>query len=430
MSDQTVESPPPVESAAHHASFFRQSGWLMIANIAGGAMMWAVHFLSKAIPESEYGSFGAYLAVIILLPTIPLQMVMAQQTAKALATGRQRELSGLIRMVWWGTTLVWLAGAVVVLVSQRSILEHWRLNSPIGLWITLLVVLFYLWMPMFWGVLQGQQNFFWLGWSMITTGVGRLAVAAAAVLVWHAYAAGLMIGVLLGAVAAVVIAAWQTRSLWLTASQSFDWRSLVHQTTPLIVGFLGFQILFTADTMFVKAYFTGEEAGFYVSAGTLSRALLWLVLPLASVMFPRLVHSAARAEKTNLMGMVLAGTAVLSILGAVSLSLLGPWVVRFVFKPSYVQVATAVLPWYVGAMVPLALANVLLNHLLARPASKLVPAVCILVLALAYLVGLTQFHGSLVTVLKVMGLCNLVLLAVCAWFTWKAEPQTRTENRA
>jgi len=33
-------------------SFFRQSGWLMVANIAGGALNWGMHFLQKALPES------------------------------------------------------------------------------------------------------------------------------------------------------------------------------------------------------------------------------------------------------------------------------------------------------------------------------------------------------------------------------------------
>src|SRR4051794_10458836 len=99
--------PAPMSDTAQRASFFRQSGWLMIANIAGGILMWAVHLLNKAIPTGEYGKFGAFLAVVMLLPTIPLQMLMAQQTAKALANRREGELAGLFRMVWGGTFVLW-----------------------------------------------------------------------------------------------------------------------------------------------------------------------------------------------------------------------------------------------------------------------------------------------------------------------------------
>lgn len=409
---------PSMPEASHRASFFRQSGWLMIANIAGGMLMWAVHFLNKFMPSGQYGSFGTFLAVVMVLPTIPLQMVLAQQTARAIAMQTERELAGIVRFLWGATTLVWLVGAVLVLCFQRSILEHWRMTDPMGLWITLPVVLLSLWMPMFWGVLQGQQNFLWLGWSMMSNGIGRIVVATLAVAALGAGAAGMMAGVLLGCVAAVCLAAWQTRGIWTAHKLPFGRVSLLKQILPLGIGFLGFQILFTADTILVKSYFPPSTVDYYVSAGTMSRALMWLVLPLASVMFPRLVHSAAKGQQTNLLGMVLLGTAVLGIAGAAGLSIVGPWIIPIIYKSNYVSVVSEILPWYVSAMVPLAVANTLLNNLLARPASKLLPAACVFLLSVGYLFALTQLHNSLIMVLKTMGVFNFLLLALCALFTW------------
>src|SRR5947209_16341875 len=89
---------PLVSESKHRTAFFRQSGWLMMANIGGGVLMWAVHFLSKAIPPEEYGLFGVLLVVAMCIPAMPLQMVLAQQTASALATNRRGELSGMIRV--------------------------------------------------------------------------------------------------------------------------------------------------------------------------------------------------------------------------------------------------------------------------------------------------------------------------------------------
>jgi len=68
---------------------------------------------------------------------------------------------------------------------------------------------------------------------------------------------------------------------------------------------------------------------------------------------------------------------------------LGPWVVKLLFPPSFVLAATALLPWYAWAVVPLALGNVLLNNLLAHSHFKVVPALC--VLAAAYAFALTSF---------------------------------------
>ena len=405
-----------------HAAFFRDSGWLMIANIGGGALMWAVHFLAKKITAAEYGAFGVMLAVAMCVPNMPLQMVFAQQTAKALATNRERQLAGMIRLAWLGTLGLTLLFAAAVFCWQAQILAAWKLPNATSLWITVVVVLFCFWLPMFLGVMQGQQNFFWMGWLNILHSAGRLGVAATLVLLIGWGAVGMVTGVVLGFAVAVGIGIWQTRGLWALRAEAFAWREWLAQVVPLMLGFGALQFLFTADTMFVKAYFTEDESGFYTGAGTLARALLWLVLPLATVMFPKIVHSAAKSEKSNLLGLVLAGTGILAACGAVGLTVLGPWIIKFVFKASFVQVAAAVLPWYAWAMVPLALANALVNNLLARSDFRVVPV--LVILAVGYAVALTQFHGSLVTVLKTLGIFNLLLFAACGWFTWRTKAAT------
>jgi O-antigen/teichoic acid export membrane protein len=415
MPAQVVET-APLTAAGHRASFFRQSGWMMIATVAGGMFMTAVLFLSKAIPESEYGLYGAFLSVAMFIPAMPLQMVMAQQTARARALHREHELSGLIRAAWLGTFVIWLVAAGVVLVFQNSIIAQWKIPNPAALWLTLPVLLFTVWVPMFCGVLQGQQNFLWLGWSQMSQGMGRLAIASFAVLVLHWYAPGMVLGILAGLTIALVIAIWPTRSLWLASPQSFEWRSLLRQIIPLTLGFGAYQFMLTADTMLVRGCFSGADSAYYVAAGTLSRASMWLVGPLATVMFPKIVHAKAKAEKSDLMGLVLLGTVILAAGGAAGLWVLAPWVLKVMYTPSYAQAASPLLRWYAWAVVPLSVANVLLSNLLARSLFKVVPALC--VLAGVYALALTRFHDTPATVIKTLGVCNVLLLAVCAFYTW------------
>src|SRR5215469_7674465 len=136
MLAEKVES-VPTAPAAHRGAFFRQSGWLMIANILGGLLMWLVHFLSKAksVPASEYGVFVTLLAVAMCVPTMPMQMVMAQQTARALATHRERELAGTIRLMWLATFLVGIVVAILTFIFQGPILQRWEITNPASLWI-------------------------------------------------------------------------------------------------------------------------------------------------------------------------------------------------------------------------------------------------------------------------------------------------------
>ena len=66
-------------------------------------------------------------------------------------------------------------------------MAQWNITNPAAIWLTLPVLLFTVWLPMFYGVLQGQQNFLWLGWSMMSqrrgpVGDRRLRGARAALL--------------------------------------------------------------------------------------------------------------------------------------------------------------------------------------------------------------------------------------------------------
>jgi O-antigen/teichoic acid export membrane protein len=406
----------PVAADAHRASFFRQSGWLMIATVAGGVFMTGMHFLSKALPMDSYGDFGVFLIVAMFIQQLPFQIVFAQQTAHGLALGRDREVSGLIRSAWLWMVGVWLVAAVVVLLFQRSILTHLKITDPAALWLTLPVLLFTALQPMFLGVLQGQQNFLWMGWSLMVNGVGRVGVAAFAVMALHLRASGMVAGMLGGLTVSLALAVWPSRSLWLTPAAPFDWRTVLRQIIPLALGFMAYNLLFTADTLLVKWYFTGDTPAFYLGAGTLARASMWLVGPLAAVMFPKLVHAKAKSEKTDLLGVVLLGTLILSAGGAMGLWVLGPLAVKIMFTPAYVGGVTALLPWYAWAVVPLAMANVLLNNLLAHAHFKVVLPLC--VLAAGYLICLAQFHTTPTMVIQILGLGNLALLAVCAWYTW------------
>ena len=416
----TAASPIPMSQQDHKSTFFRQSGWLMIAGIGSGAFMWAVHFLSKIVSEQEYRTFGVLMAVTMCIPANPLQMVFTQQTAAALAANRQRQLAGMIRLAWIGSFVLWIAAALVVLPFHQQILERWHIANPAAVWVTLLVLLFSIWMPLFGGVMQGQQNFLWLGWSSILNGVSRVGGAALIVYLLSGGAVSIMVGVVLGLGASVVIGIWQTRVLWSGHAEPFDWRALLGQILPLMLGFGATQFLFTADTMFVNAYLPGNAA-FYIAAGTLSRALFWLVAPITNVMFPKIVHSVVRSEKTDLMGLTLLCTGAIAGMGVLGLWLLGTWVVRLVYPPGYVAVATALLPWYAGAMLPLCLANVLVNNLLAKSEFRIVPV--LILLAVTYGLVLANYHRSLVSVLQTLGGFNLALLLVSAWFTWGIKPR-------
>jgi len=405
--------------ASDRATFFRQSSWLMVVNLVTGVVMLGVHFLAKLIPPSEYATAVTLLTLTVLIPAIPLQMVVAQQTAADLALARFRLLAGKIRGLWGWLTLAWAVGATVVVVLEPFLSRKLTISDPAAIWVTLLLMLGCLWMPVVWGMLQGAQNFLWLGISMLANAVVRVGTALLLVWFWRPEATSIMTAALVGVVASVLVGLWQSRGIWTGPAEPLAARALLRQTLPLFLGFGVTLFLFSADTVFVKWWFPGETA-WYASAGTFARGLIWLVGPLAAVMFPKVVRSTVRGEDGNLLAMTLVSTAVLVGVSGVGLCVVGPWLIRFVYTPEYVRPTMAILPWYAAAMVPLALANVLVNHLLARSDYRVVP--WLVGLAFVYVAGLLVFHASPVQILHVLGVSCTLMFAICWWFVRRPAP--------
>jgi O-antigen/teichoic acid export membrane protein len=400
------------------ATFFRQSGWMVIAAVVSGLAMYGVHPFAKKIPESEYGILGLLLALLncMAIPSLGLQMVFVQQTAGAISDAQKRRLAGTARSVLLGTFGIWVLMAGVVFVFQEQVVAKWQISNPAAVWLTVLVALAAMWSPIFGGILQGQQNFFWMGWASILNGGGRLASVAVIVLVFHGYATGMVGGILIGTLMMLTVFIWQTRRIWLGPGESFEWQPWFARVIPLTFGFGAFSFMFSADPLFIQAFFDKDQTGFYIAAGTLSRALVAFTGPVVAVMFPKIVRSAASAEKTDVLGLTLLTTAALAGAGAVGLSVIAPWLLQIVYKDSF-QAAVPLLPWFAWSMVPLALANVLLNDLLARSQFRVVP--WLVAVAGAYAFALLRFHDSFLTVIRTLGVFNLLFLGVTIRFTWR-----------
>jgi hypothetical protein len=152
----------------------------------------------------------------------------------------------------------------------------------------------------------------------------------------------------------------------------------------------------------------------------IGRALVFFTQPLAAVMFPKLVRSAARSEKSDALAHALFATLLAGGAAAIGCTIL-PWLpLRVVYDKTYLDISTPLVPWFAWSMLPLTLSMVLANALLAHSRFSVVP--WLVAIALGYGVALfleLHFgHGSFNTVIQTLGIFSTLMLAVCAWFTW------------
>jgi O-antigen/teichoic acid export membrane protein len=425
LAQQTVDTPQMTE-ASHQSTFFRQSGWMMIATVMGGVFMSLVHAFAKVLPKQEYSAMAALFQVLVWMgiPALGLQMVFAQQASAVITQEQKKQLVGTTRAVLLWTFLVWLIMAVVAVIGHRTFIAALKLSNPMAFWLTIVIGLAAIWFPILQGLLQGRQNFLWLGWTAIFNGVGRFGIVVIVVTVLHGLAAGIMGGVLIGFVAAVSTGAWQNRDLiWKETSARFEAAAWLRRVLPLTLGCGAFQFLFSADAIVAQSFLGGDDgqAAPYLFGGTMARAIILLIAPLAAVMFPKLVHSAARSQKTNLLGMTLLGTIIIGIVSVIGLSIVGPLLIRRVF-PAFVSIIP-LLPLFGACMVPLAVANVLLNNLMAHSRFKVVPF--LVATAIGYWFALQHYHADFKQVIHTFGIFSLIFLAICAFFTWVPKDRSK-----
>jgi O-antigen/teichoic acid export membrane protein len=425
-------------SVNRKSAFFRQSSWMVIATFAGGFFMALVHTVARKM-GNDYASFVALLRILIIMgvPFAALQTVVARQTAAATDEKHEEQLIATSRALLLATFVMWLIYAIIVLAAARPLSHLLKITSPLGLRFTLLVALTGLWIPIFKGLLQGRHQFGGLGWLQISDGVGRFAAMLIIVVLLHGKAAGAMFAAFFGQFLTVIIGALLTWRIWTTRPKvAFDWRGWFSGAIPLSFGLGTILIMSSLDMLFVQSLFDKSQSTLYSGAMLTGFAIIQFIAPVALVMFARAVQSVARKEHSDSLRMTLSTTILFGCVAAVGCTLFPrlPLRVMYFTNPEMWKAAPLV-PWFAWALLPLTVANVLVQHILARAQFKavpwllLVPAIYAAALALQApaLVRMPPFD-AFTRIIQTMGVTSTLLCLMAAKFS-QSHPRVTVLDR-
>lgn len=389
-------------------AFFRQSGWMLAATAFGGAFVFLVHpiltkplvsFLKKPISGEEFGLYGALVALVSLLntPSTGLQSTIAYQTASAITPEHERQLRWLLRKVLQVLFGVWVFTVLATLILQPKLMTDLKIYHPASLWVTIMIGLPVLWQPVLSGILQGKENFLWLGWQSILNSVARCAAIFLFVRVIGVHVTGAMGGVFVGSCTSLAICLWQAWPILRGPAEPMDWKVWLRRVIPLPFGLGAAGFILSADMIIVRRAFP-DESGLYSAVAVIGRALMFFVIPMTQVMFPKVVQAAARLERTDVMTQALAATGLIGATAALGCTVLPELPLRILFPAVFLD-AKSLVAWYAWCMVPVTLANVLINNLMARQHYHSVP----------WLVGIALAYGGTLLVVseRVRGLAAL-----------------------
>jgi O-antigen/teichoic acid export membrane protein len=231
------------------------------------------------------------------------------------------------------------------------------------------------------------------------------------------WAAGGMGAVFVGFCFVMAVGFWFTRDLLRGAATPMHWGGWLKRVVPLTFGLGVSSFMLAADMIFVQKFFSKEQTAYYAAAGMIGRALVYFTTPVAGVMFPKLARSKAAGEKSNALLLAIGITLLAGICAAVACSLFPSLPLRVVYDKSFLEIATPLVPWFAWCMLPLTLATVLLNGLMAQSKFEAVPWLALV--AVGYGVTLYLRHESFVQVIQTLGIFSTLLLVVCAFFTWR-----------
>jgi O-antigen/teichoic acid export membrane protein len=413
-------------------TFFRQSGWMLFATLGGGAFMFLVQFAAQRYlpenPQTHETQLGVFLTLRnalaqMAIPALGLQTVFAHQAVAAVTEEKKRELAATVRGVAKVLLAIWLCLLLLAFLFQQQLLVSYKVSNPAALWLTLSAALVAMLSPIFAGLLQGRQDFFWFGWAAILGGFTCFAATLVLVVGLHFEAAGIMAALFASTSMGLLIYAWRTQSFWRERPSSFKWMDWLRRVVPLTLGLATFTYVFTQDMLVVQQYFTNTDG--YGAARTVGAALVFLTTPLGAVLFPKVVRSHALSEKTTVLGQALGATGLIGVCAALACTAFPELPLRVLSKERFIGSA-ALVPWFAWCMLPLAVANVLTNNLLARERYAAVP--WLVAVAAGYGLTLRYTHTSPLAVIQTLGVFGVLLVLVCVVFTVR-QPRASVTRR-
>jgi len=399
---------------------------MTVATIVGGASFALVHKIAPYLAPGEYSRFTTMLQMvnIVSLAAVGFQIVVARVVAASLTEASRRDAACTVRRA-----LVLAVGLWLLLIPVGGVCRTWIGGTGAWPWIWLAAVCLCLLLQLtLVGVLQGAQDFRRFGGISILSGVGRLGLVWALVVSCGWGVPGAMAGMFVASLLCVAIAGRWAWPLLRPRAGRCAWLPLVRQCATLIAGVGALSLLLSLDQVLSRRYLSPGEADTYAAAGTIGRVVVLITVPLTNVMFPKVARSIAEASRPSAFFHALALASFVGIGAAIACSLFPALPIRLLQGSRFLD-AVPLVPLFAWAMLPLTLANILVNNLLARGRFAVVPI--LVLLSAGYWLFLEAYHDSARAIIQAIFLfasAACVLSGLACWLDRgprPAAPQAR-----
>lgn len=415
----------PVSLHKWQEGLLRHSILLMLATQVGNVANLLFQFvMMRALTPAEYGVLATLLSLILILgtPLEALRTAVAHQTSllvRADVPGDTRRLIGRwLRGLLAVAAVILLAGSL----GRGALQEFFHLDSSVPLIVATVVMAMTLLMPLFIGVLQGLQAFVWMSVAGQSWGIVRLLAGGALVYFVSRSALAGLVGQGIGVVVSITLGGFAAWLILRRAPGSDEIRigGLSYFIRSLLV-LGGFAVLMNADIALVKRYFDAEQAGLFAKCATMARMIVFLPLPIAGAMFPKVVSMGqASAADRRILWKAIGYTTLVIAGAALFFTLTAPWIWRFFTGADADAELVLLLRWMMWALAPLGLTSLLVNYELAQHRFRL--AYITIPLAILYVIGVGYHHAALRDVIAILATVSVASTVILGLGIARARP--------
>lgn len=382
------------------------------ATVVAGGFNYAFQvFMGRALGPEAYGVFGALFALLYLVNVLGRGVRFSAARFVAgyddRATASRFHRGALLRAL--------LLGGVIFAALAL-------LRNPIGAFLGVapgIVVVVAATVPPSLaltanrGTLDGRQRFLALGGYEILVAGAKLAFGVGLVL------AGFGVYGAFGAIVAATVVTLAASTVYLrrrlgsagSSGVPIEYGRTYRYGLPAVLAGFCLAVPANADVVLVKHAFPAAEAGLYTAASVGAKVLVFLPMGISTALFPKVSadESAGTGRQSALLRRGLVYAAAIGSAGALAYWVFPRTILTVFFGEAYAA-AAPLLQWYGLAVVPFALAVVLLNYQLARDRTAFVYVFA--AGSLAEILLIWYAATSMLGVVRIVLLTNAVLFAL------------------
>ncbi|RLG00984.1 hypothetical protein DRN58_02700 [Thermococci archaeon] len=370
-------------------------------------------YVARVLGPEDYGIFGSLFSLFLIL-TIPvgtIQTVISRFTSDYKVKSEYGKIKSLMISALKKLSKVGILGFVLMILASFPLAKFLKIPTPIPLFILAISIIFSFIVPVAMGILQGLQNFKWLGLNMSLQTLFRL-IFAILLISLRLSINGVILSFSLGYLFSFLLCFVPLRFLFNEKdnNENLEISEIYKYTYPVLVATGILLLMQNIDVILVKHFFSSEEAGFYAAASNIGKIIFFLGSGLAIALFPKVseLHSAGKPS-LNLLRESLIYIVPLSVLFIVGCALFNEFITTLFFGLEYLYSAT-LLPYFATAMSFLGISSIIFRYLIAIKNFKfLIP---LLITASLETAAILFFHSTpkeILLILNIFFFCALVI---------------------